>query len=411
MGGGGVQRTVKFIKYLPDFGWEAVVIAADDKTYWARDETLLDDIPEATIIKRSRPLSPRFFHSVLEKLTSKEFSKRVMENIFIPDSRIIWALSAFFYGLWAIRKYDVKLIYSTSPPHSVHLAALLLKKITGLQWVSDFRDPWTKDFLLNPRNSLVEWLHEQMEKKVFKNADRVISVTDQIREEYGGLDWIDTDHLVTIYNGYDSDDFIDTVATEGKSNKFIITYTGSIYAGVYPKNFYLALALFLKDNPSFKDRVVIKFLGVMDSNIEFEIKGLLKDNAIFLGYISHEEAIKAMVESDCNLVTFPMDKRFSYAAGGKIFEYLAAGRPILAVVPPGVAANIVKSTRTGVVIHESDPEELSNKLKGAISEIERMKREGTFLPDVEVIKQFERRKQTQKLAGIFNELIDGGRGA
>ncbi len=410
MGGGGVQRTVKFIKYLPNFGWEAVVIAAEDKTYWARDETLLDDIHKSTIIKRYRPLSPRFFYSVLEKLISREFSKKVMENVFIPDSRIIWAISAFFYGLWAIKKHGIKLIYSTSPPHSVHLAALLLKKITGLQWVSDFRDPWTINYHHNPRNSLVKWFHVQMESKVFKNADRVICITEEVRGKYcDDLD-IDPERLVTIYNGYDPDDFVGIEVSENNSKKVVIAHSGSLYSNIYPKIFFLALARCLRDNPSLRERLVVKFLGIMDSEIIAEIKDSLEDNAVFLGYLNHQNATVEIVSSDCNLITIPFNNKLSYNVPGKLFEYMATGRPILAVVPPGEVANLVKLTKTGIVICENDPEKLSDKIREAVFEIEKMKREGTFSPDVEVIKQFERRNETKKLCGLFDELIDGGPG-
>lgn len=413
MGGGGVQRTVKFIKFLPAFGWESALCSSDDTSYWVRDESLLDEIPETTIIKRTRPLKLQLFFSLLEKIASREAANWARENIFIPDDRIVWALSTIYAALRLVKKHDVKLIYSTSPPHSIHLAALLLKKITGLPWVSDFRDPWTKNYLFKPRNRWVKSAHELMERKVFENSDRIICITELIKEEYREDSDIDPKRFVAIYNGYDPDDFPEANTRKADSvasrNRLVISHSGSLYSGNYPETFLSALARLLKDEPVLRKRMLFRFLGVMEEGMERRIKELLGENALFLGYLSHREAIEAVIRSDCNLIALPMDGKLSYHVAGKVFEYMASGRPILAVVPPGETADMVRSTRTGIVISEGDPAKLPESLNGAIIEIERMKEEGTFSPDVKAVGLFDRRGQAQMLAGIFDELTGGGR--
>ncbi len=404
MGGGGVQRTVKFVKYLPEFGWEALVCAADDKTYWVRDETLLDEIPKGTIIRRTPPLRPRFLISALERITSKAFAERLIKNVFIPDDRIIWALSVVFKALRLIKRHDVRLIYSTSPPHSSHLAALLLKKVTRLPWVCDFRDPWTKNYLFNPPNGWVESINEMMERGVMRGADRTICITERARGIYGELPWVDSDRLVTIYNGYDPDDFSGKKDRKIDSNKLIITHSGSLYGGNYPKYFFLAVERLLREEPSLRERLLFRFAGVMEGEIESEIGDHLGGNSQFLGYMTHREAVDAVAESDCNLMVIKADENASYHAAGKLFEYMGAGRPILAVVPLGQTADLVRSTGTGIVIHEDDPKALCSRLKVAFAEIADMKKEGTFSPNIEAVERFERRRQAGRLAAIFDRL-------
>ncbi|MBN1573275.1 MAG: glycosyltransferase family 4 protein [Deltaproteobacteria bacterium] len=404
MGGGGVQRTVKFVKYLPEFGWEGLVIAADDKNYWARDETLHEDIPESTIVRRSSPLRPGFFISALERITSRGFAQGLMENVFIPDDKIFWALSILFGALRMVKKHDIRLIYSTSPPHSTHLAALLLKRITRLPWVSDFRDPWTKNYLYKPSNGWIESINRMMERAVMRDADRTICITERAKESYGELPWVDPDRLVTIYNGYDPDDFGGDGAREVDSDKLIITHSGSIYGGNYPKDFFLAVRRILREEPSLRERLLFRFVGVMDKEIEAEIRSFLGDNVQFLGYLTHREAVDVVTRSDCNLVVVTADEKASYHVTGKLFEYMAAGRPILAVVPPGEAADLVRSTETGIVISEDNPEALRRKFRGAIEEIAEMKGKGTFSPNIEAVRRFERRRQAERLAGIFDQL-------
>ena len=150
MGGGGVQRSVKFVKYLPQFGWVPTVLAADDPYYWARDETLLGDVPPGIIIKRLSPTRPHILYRFLSLFTTETNVRRIVDGVLIPDDRILWALRAALAARALIREHAIRVIYTTSPPHSTQIAGLILKRMTGLPWVADFRDPWTRDYGFNP---------------------------------------------------------------------------------------------------------------------------------------------------------------------------------------------------------------------------------------------------------------------
>ena len=407
MGGGGVQRSLKFVKYLPNFGWEPIVFSADDRTYWAHDETLGRDIPKNVVVKRLR--SPRFLqvYFLLEKLLSKETARNIWDGVFVPDDRIIWAVYAALSAIKIIKKEKIGLIYSSSPPHSVHIGARIVKRMTGLQWVCDFRDLWTGDFRHDPRSPRAKRLHEKMEKGILGEADRVLRITDAVREYFISDYGIKSEKLVTIYNGFDMDDFGDNSKGEKRTDdKIIITHSGSFYGEYFPETFFSALSLTLKKHPNLKERIEVRFVGVMDPKIKEAIGRYLGVKAVFWGYLSHKDAIKVVQRSDMNLISLPMIDEVYNIVTGKIFEYLAAKRPILAVVPDGEVSNLIRSARAGVVISDDDPKKLSDKLYRAIIELKDKK---DFSPDMEVINRFKRESLTEKLATVFDE-VTAGRG-
>lgn len=407
MGGGGVQRSLKFVKYLPSFGWEPVVFSADDRTYWAHDETLISDIPKNAMVKRLRSLRLLPIYSLLERLLSKETARNIWDGIFIPDDRIIWAVYAALSAVRIAKREKVSLIYSSSPPHSVHMGAKILKRMTGLPWVCDFRDLWTGDFRHDPKSSRVKSSHMRMEKGVLDKADRVLCITNAVRGYFISDRGIEPEKLVTIYNGYDADDF-DDYSDDGKrtDDKIVIAHSGSFYGKYFPEIFFSALSLAMRKHQDLRERVEIRFFGVMDQGIRDAIVGYLKDNATFLGYLDHSGATAEIMRSDISLLAFPLRGVSYLSVPGKIFEYLAAKRPILAVVPTGETADIVRSAQAGVVISEDDPERLSEELYRAIIDLKDKK---DFSPATDVIDRFDRKNLTEKLAQVFDE-VAGGRG-
>jgi glycosyltransferase involved in cell wall biosynthesis len=403
MGGGGVQRSAKFAKYLPEFGWEPVVVAAADPLYWARDDTLLSDIPPGTIVRRLSPSRPHLLYSLVAAITSDAVSQDVLSNIIIPDDRVFWALKAALAARTIIKQRAINLIYTTSPPHSAHLAGLILKRVTGLPWVADFRDPWTGDFRYDPPTRWVRKVHTYCERKILEGADRVICITESARHSYIADFGIDPKRLVTIYNGFDASDFsIDHNRHDASSSRIVITHSGSFYGTYFPDTFIRALAEVLSNNADLRKRVTVRFVGVMEKGMEERIRRVLPDHSMFSGYVSHSEAVKAVMESDINLLALPVEEKVSYAVSGKLFEYLAAGRPILAIVPRGEAARIIESAQAGMVLSHSGVHELSDALSRAIP---MLAGEKGGLPDRGTVDRFERRRLTGQLARVFNEVI------
>ncbi len=405
MGGGGVQRSAKFAKYLPEFGWDPVIVASADRHYWARDDTLLADIPPDVIVKRLSPGSPRVLYSLLAAVTSPAVSRRILDNVFLPDDRILWALKAALCARTMIRRRAISLIYTTSPPHSTHVSGLILKRITGLPWVADFRDPWTTDFRYAPATRCVRRAHTRCERRILTQADRVICITESARQEYITGMAIDPARLVTIYNGFDAADFsIGPVHTDGPSGQILITHSGSFYGTYFPEVFFRALAAALAGNADLNKRVTVRFIGVMEEGMRKRIRDILPDHAVFGGYVSHAEAIRAVMESDINLIALPVGGGVSYHVPGKLFEYLAAGRPILAVAPRGETARIIESAGAGIVLSDGGVDDLSKGLAGAIRGLAGT---GGRRPDEGVVAGFERRRLAERLARVFDDAAGG----
>ena len=398
-----MQRSVKFVKYLPQFGWVPTVVAADDQYYWARDDTLLSDIPPGTRVKRLSPARPHLLYSLFAAITSDAVSRKTLDNIFIPDDRIIWALKAALYARTIIREGTIRLIYTTSPPHSAHIAGLILKRMTGLPWVADFRDPWTGDFRYDPPTRWVRKVHTYCERKILEGADRVICITDSTRHSYITGFGINPGRLVTIYNGFDASDFgVDHRRRDASSSRIVITHSGSFYGTYFPDTFIHALAEVLNNDADLRKRITMRFIGVMEKGMEERIRRVLPDHCVFSGYVSHPEAVKAVMESDINLIALPVEERVSYMVSGKLFEYLAAGKPILAIAPRGEAARIIETAKAGIVLSQNGVHELSDALRRAIPLLAGT---GGGVSDKRTIDGFERKCLTGQLARVFDDVI------
>lgn len=402
MGGGGVQRSVKFVKYLPQFGWAPTVVAADDPSYWARDASLLGDIAPDTVVERLSPLRPNAARRLLSWVTPEGTARRIADGVLIPDDRILWALRAALRAYTLARGRATGIIYTTSPPHSTHVSGLILKRMTGLPWVADFRDPWTGDFRYDPPSRWVRRAHTACERAILARADRIICITESARKSYISGFGIDPKRLVTIYNGFDSADFRPgSGRRRASAGRIVITHSGSFYGTYFPDLFVRALAAALAADESLARRVTVRFVGVMEGGMRERIDAMLPGRCVFSGYLSHRDAIDAILESDINLIALPARRDASYHVPGKLFEYLAAGRPILAVAPRGETARIIESTGAGMVLSEGREGELSRALARAIPKLARV---GRRAPDAALIAQYDRENLTARLAGVFDEI-------
>ena len=246
-------------------------------------------------------------------------------------------------------------------------------------------------------------MHTYCERKILEEADRVICITESARHSYITDFGIDPERLVTIYNGFDASDFsVNHRRHDASSNRIVITHSGSFYGTYFPDTFIRALAEALNNDADLRKRVTVRFVGVMEKGMEERIRRVLPDHCVFSGYVSHPEAVRAVMESDINLIALPVEEKVSYVVSGKLFEYLAAGRPILAVAPRGEAARIIESAKAGMVLSQSGVHELSDALSRAIPMLAGV---GGGVPDKRTIDGFERRRLTGQLARVFNDVI------
>ena len=397
-GGPGVQRVLKFCKYLPEYGWEPVILTVKDGEYPAMDDTLLH---ESKYIEAH--LSHAFsFYSIFNWFTGeksvplyqlskskddsffKKISRWIRYNLVVPDARIGWYSGAVKKGRELLGSQKFDLIFSSGPPHSVHLIARKLAKKSGTKWVADFRDPWTDMFYYseNKRLRATELLDRYLEKKVVDNADALITVSRSISEYY------DRD-VTVIPNGYDESDFALIENSGGNNN--LISYVGTMYKSQNTEKFFDSVH---ELNKLSSNKYKINLIGHIHPDIVRYITSNNYESFIKIKpYIHHKESIIKMVESEFLLLVIPNTKKNSGVVTGKIFEYIRSGSKILMIGPlDSDAAKIINETNSGYCFDYNEKDSFKKIL------IKKSNKESRNY------EQYSREHLTRLLAEIFNKI-------
>ena len=423
-GGSGVQRWVKFAKYLPSEGWQPVIYTPENPEQLAVDESLAAEVPEAAEVVKTRIIEP---YELYKKLLRRSgHSKEAVEvnpvnaqnksllqkaamwvrgNLFRPDPRCLWIGPSVRFLKKYLSEHPVDLIVSTGPPQSMHMIGLRLSRETGLPWIADFRDPWTKIFYFKhlAMTPATERWHKKMEKMVLDEASAVVAVSPLVQQEFQAM----TDTPVElITNGFDECDFSSEPCTQaygGASQEFTITHTGLFAADGNPTVLWDVLAEKCHADEAFRKLLRIKLIGKTDDQILKAMKDRgLESSLINMGYQTHSVAVEQ--QRLASVLILPLRKEPEYRAvlPGKLFEYLASQRPILGIgQPDGAMAMIVNETRTGTVIDWNDKEEISQY----IEQCWKRHLEGRLSSDGADLSRFTRRSLTRRMAGLFDKII------
>jgi len=415
-GGSGVQRWLKFTKYLREFGWEPIIYTPQNPEVAVSDDSLQKDIPKNLTVIHRKVLEPyRFFRFINRRKTNmgvgftssensplsliSRFSIWVRGNLFIPDPRILWVKPSIRFLTKYIQANPVDAIVTTGPPHSMHLIGLGLKNRLKIRWVADFRDPWTKiDFInclkLNPR-SLRK--HIQLEKKVVESADMVVVVSPQMKKDFENYQY---KHVEIVTNGFDEDDFPEN--TQGCDSLFTITHVGSIPPNRNCPTLWRVLKSMVDSDQEFASKLSIQLLGSVDSSViaDIESNGLEKYCKLF-GYKVYSEGIRIMQRSQILLLLVNNSPNASGILTGKVFEYLAAQRPIMAIAPiGGDLDNLLSNTGSGLVASYENQEAIKENLKWFWYQY---KLSLPYNPPKE-INEYSRKNLTKKMTSLLNNL-------
>ncbi|MEJ2333738.1 MAG: hypothetical protein P8Y08_13310, partial [Desulfobulbaceae bacterium] len=253
-GGAAVQRTLKFLKYLPRFNCQPTVLTLKTGNYMVMDKSLLDELSPKLDVYRVRELPGRILDRVLNKFNIK------FKPVF-PDVACRWILPAVYTGVKLIRSNSFSAIYTTSPPHSVHLAGYLIKKLTKVSWIADFRDTWSQNPYFVPPRGIRRLLHEKLEQKVVENATKVLTNTEEALLHFQTIHPHAKEKIICLPNGFDPEDFPEKPKEEIKRNKLVMSYVGSL--GERRMDFFFkALRNFLNKNPDKKKGLEIIFAGM-----------------------------------------------------------------------------------------------------------------------------------------------------
>ncbi|AYM99796.1 glycosyl transferase family 1 [Chryseobacterium sp. 3008163] len=415
-GGPGVQRWLKFAKYLPEFGWKPIIFTPENPSYPLIDESLMKDVPKDLEIIKTKIWEPYQLAEKLNKSNKKfkagqfdvgnnqswksKLSIWVRGNFFIPDARVFWVNPSvkFLEQYLKINKIDV--VVTSGPPHSLHLIGLnLKKKFPNIKWIADFRDPWTeisyyKHLKLTNKS---DKKHRQLESEVFRNADITLatSYTDAENFRKNGA------NAVCITNGFDESDSSNskTLKPSNSQAKFTLSYIGVLEQLRNPENLWKTLDDLVKTNNDFAENFKLKFVGRIDDKILSSIENSnLKNHIDNLGYLSHDKAIDEMANSSMLLITnFPNDSSKGIIPG-KIFEYLATGKQIISFGPNDAdVSKILNETKAGKHFGYHD----SETIKQFISEKFELWKARNLLENTGNIEQFSRRNLTKQLSKIL----------
>lgn len=405
-GGAGVQRWLKFAKYLPEFGWDAVILTVDPAfaAYPAIDNSLEKELPGNIKVYRTRATDWfRIYSTDKSKVPSAGFatdsdnklkgkiSRFIRGNLFIPDPRRGWNRYAFEKACEIIEKEKITTFVTTSPPHSTQLIGLKLKKkYPGIKWIADLRDPWTDIYYYD--QFYPTWLSKKIdgfyERSVLKKADRLITVGHRLKdlfsEKGAGID-AKTD---VIMNGFDEADFKEIIRS--KPSRFTITYVGTL-SNKYPVNGFLgALSELNKDNFD----IVFKIVGKIPDNIKASVNLSLPSGSVeFIPYTPHDQAITHMVSSSLLLLIIPESGDNKIIITGKIFEYIASGIPVLCLGPvEGEAAMLISKLNNGRCFDYDDTMNIKKYIRETRENPPALKNDPS---------EFTRKNLTKKLASLL----------
>ncbi len=420
-GGSGVQRWVKFIKYLRNFGWEPIVYAPENPDYPLVDESFSDDIPaDIQVIKRKIWEPYRLYRKfsgnkskaiqtgfVIEKeqLNWKDkFSIWLRGNLFIPDARVFWVRPSIRYLKKYLKNNSVDAIVTTGPPHSVHLIGQGLKhEFPHIPWIADFRDPWTSIFYYKDLKltRLADKVHQGLEKKVVQTADMVLVVSDFMKNEFEN--YVNR-KIEVLPNGFDAADFPQTkVALE---DKFVITHTGLLTERQNPKILWKVLKKMIDERIDLQKDLVVRLIGNIDNSILQDIESFgLQQYVELIPNVSHTEAIHYQLSSQVLLLCLVDDEETKYLIAGKIFEYLKADRPILAFgFQDGATAKIMTETKAGYM-HDFKSEDALTETLYDLYEKYKLQ-ELCVENNIKLVDQYSREHLTEKLSSMMNSLVN-----
>ena len=417
-GGSGVQRWLKFVKYLPEYGWQPIVIVPKNPEYPVFDDSLLKNIPKEVEVLKFPIWEP---YSIFKKLTGRKRGDRVNTgllfderkksitervslwirgNLLLPDPRVFWIRPTVRQLKKYIIENSIDVIITTGPPHSVHLIGLKLKVQFHIPWVCDFRDHWANLDMLE-KFYISNWAtkrQKKLEQKVLDNADLVLTVSQSWAEE---LQVLTNTPVKSITNGYDEDDFKE-YNNFSESGKFVISHGGIINSYRYPDSLWSAFEELCSEDEDFNKALEIQIFGITDEGFLNSLQkypNVLK-NVKINGYIQHLELINQYSKSDCLLLLLNDTKNSKGHIPGKLFEYLAANRPIIAFGPThSDVGKIIEDCNAGFVLEYSE----RNKTKEIITRIYRNSKNGIPELNNDLIRSMSRRFLTTKLVTYLDK--------
>jgi len=417
-GGSGVQRWLKFVKYLPTLGWSPYVFTPENPSFTLQDDSLMKEVPNEVEIIRFPIWEPYHLFFKLSKLFGKKshqqsdfistgkrsffqnISTWIRGNFFIPDARIFWVKPSVRFLEDFVKSNEIEVIITTGPPHSIHLIGLRLKKkIPALKWVADFRDPWSEWDLLDTLSlsPIARRRHQILEQKVLTHADRVITIAPFHVERFETLG---KRKVVLLTNGFDEEDFASIQRI--KTSKFTMRHIGVVDELRDPRPLLQSIKEVCQNETGFVEKIQVEFIGNVNSSFR---KYVLEDDilskfVVFRNNMPHDKLLQLYGATDVQLLVLAHTAIAPGNLPGKLFEYLASGNSILGIGPiEGDAAKVVKETCAGVILERND----ADGIKDALMKFYFEWKTGTSIKNQKTSK-YSRKDLTHQLVTILESL-------
>ncbi|MEM1336548.1 MAG: glycosyltransferase [Bacteroidota bacterium] len=409
-GGPGVQRWLKFVNYLPEFGVTPIVFVPKNARYPIEDPSLMDQIPPKQKViqhpiaepyklaalfsgKKTRKISSGIISPARKQSFLEQMFLWIRGNIFIPDARKFWVKPAVSRLEKIIKNENISTVITTGPPHSIHLIGLRLKKKLNVHWLADFRDPWTsigyhKKLRLT---AAARKKHKYLERIVLQSADQIVVTSSTTKEEFAGLT---SRPIQVITNGYDTERY--AVALD---KKFTLSHIGSLLTDRNPRLLWEVLSELVKEHPAIAKTLQIQLVGVVGEEVINTLKAIgLEQYVTKVGYLPHDQVLEYQWKSQI-LLLLEIDSRETQGIiPGKLFEYLNAGRPILAIGPEGwEAGKMVAELEAGVHIRNTEKEPLKKVL---LAWFQKFQKEALTV-QMKNTASYHRRELTKQLANLL----------
>jgi hypothetical protein len=420
-GGAGVQRILKYTKYLQDYGWMPHILTVTPESHEVKDETFMAEIPENTIIHHSKIFEPYDIYRMLtgnknkyidvnsikktgrKKSAKDKFAEFVRASFFIPDARMFWRCNAIKEGVELCKKYNIDTIYSSSPPYTCEIIGRGIKRKTGLPWLAGPRDPWTGYISAPDRPAISRAIDKKMERSVWNEADAVEVawpgiIEDAVRK-YPELDK-KRDCFFHNPNGFDKDDYPKMESV--KNNRFTLTYTGSLFGKASPEFILKAIEKVVANGKVDKNKILLRVIGRYGSMEQNMLEtSTIKDSVELIPYLPHKESVEYLLKSDSLLMLCSGTAYTNLIVPGKLYEYMGAGKPILSISPEdSMVAKIISETGTGFNSDETNIDKIANDYLKLYQAWEN--ETSCINPIPEKIKRYERPELAKNLANILN---------
>lgn len=416
-GGVAVQRFLKFSKYLPEFGWQPIIVTVKNGSYPFTDKSLLQQVSDTTQVYRTDTFEPFEFYNLLQGKKGKslptvsvggqqkqswfqKISEYIRANFFIPDARKGWVKYAVAEAEKIIAKEKIDTIITTGPPHSTHLIGLQLKKEFGLKWVADFRDPWTNNLMNEflPRTTSTIQKDLGLENEVLNHADAISVISEGMKDEFTDR----AKQVAVIYNGFDADDF--NVSPKLSAPYFTLRHVGNLIVSMNVPALWQAIAELMREQTGFKEKFRLEIIGGIHPSVQESFRQAhIESNVIFTGHVPHSEAIAYMKGASCLLFLVSDVKKSELLMSGKIFEYIAAKRNILPIGPVnGNAAQLLKRCQRDEMIDFADKEKVKRALLNHFNNWQKTQTVFEYSGQEHLL--YSRQHQCSALAQLLNQL-------